>query len=955
MHFQQSNIGDFHIGQTDSTDEDKQQILLICEASRLNVFYDLKQLFYNLVDYMRAREGVDINLHVMVPTQGEVNPAFMDGVHDYVEKKGISGVVISHELLSYYLGGDSVYSFVNYVLPPRLNKRDSLFHLPKNDFDCPLVHTVFSGIWLRDGKDIKNQSSGVNLLGYVMHALKFVALNRNEVDIRYLANQRKYPVKPKIVQTLDEFEDLMDILWEAKYVAVDTEGANLNKLKNTLLTIQFCVAANNKAGQNLWVLPIEHKETPWSGGDLRYIKQELRKWMTNKSRNKLLIYQNAKFDLVQFINQLDIQWFETPVYDTTAGVFSLDENTRYLKLLGIKPYALENIEARAGFHRPPELVISKDDRGNMASFSLQEIAEYGSYDVLTIFHIALQQMRAARERNYQQWDTMVSKQIGNMIVMFAFMEARGILVDKQYLQQLASPIGPLAERIQEVVRKFESSKAAKRANDILLQEKHNIRSGDGLFANKQEPFIFSIRNTDSLQTLFFDVLGLEPLNERKNGGGSVDKKFQKQYKDNKLVALYTKYNTLRKLKSAFADGILKVLVNSADALADGRIRNSYWFISVLTGRSSATDPNMQQIPERSVDAKIIKQQFIAKYGAIFVKPDFSAHEIRVTGLVAQDRVIKKTFDIANSAIHDLRIAGDNFLEEAREAYRKNGDIHILNVRFFYNKEVDSEDPLRQDVKVTVFQTIYGAQAASLGRQIGKSTDEAQALMDTLFETWPEAKDMMDDLQRTGAKQLRVFSPLGRPRHLWAYLHPDKYVQYAMNRRAPNSVVQGCASDIGYDAAYLIQKEIYNTFLRHGLAFDGRLQLMVHDSFTNEVSLRYAPIMMYIQEHGMTTLVMEYLENTFGFKINIPFGFDMKLGLNEGAMKKWSEMRYDAAEKLFREFAKEGDAGHAEQLDDALYNLERMWSVREKEIRDNPYEMRLRGKTKWWANNMRGLR
>ena len=952
MQFIKSKCGDFYVAQTDPRNDKSRQIVLACGFAPMPVYYELKQLFYNLVDFLRAKEKIHINLHIIAPIRGN---EMLVGMDDYINKNNIDGIVIANDQLAHYFAGDSAMRHLNYILPRKGSNKNNNPLLPKNPYKLPLTYTVPTNQWLRTGSNIKTEGSGVNLLGYVLNALKFIAKNENEIDISYLHDMDKYPVKPTIIKTIKQFKKLMKLLVKAKRVAIDTEATSLNKVKTTLLTVQFCIDFDNSEGQNLFVLPISHRETPWDGKQLRYIAARLRRWLTMPSQNRWHIYQNAKFDLITFINQMDVQWFSTPIFDVMAGVFSLDENSKFLKALGISGFSLEYIEQRAGFTRPPELVISKEDRGNMAAFSLKDIAQYGAYDVLTIFHIAKQQMQAAKNRGYPNFDHII-KHIGRMQMVFAFMEARGVLVDKKHLQQLASPIGPLADRINAITKEMYATKAVKKANKILLRRRKNVKAGDGLFANKADPFIFDVRNTDALQVLFFEVEDLEPVKKRKDGGGSVDKGFQKKYKDTvKTVKLYADRNKLTKLKNSFADSILKTLNESEDAKADGRIRNSYWFITVLTGRTSATDPNMQQIPSRGEDADIIKLQFITEPGKILIKPDFSAHEIRVTGLVSKDRVIKKTFKIANEAIRQLRIAKDGKqLEEARLEYKKNGDIHILNVRFFYNMEVDNKHPLRTDVKVTVFQTIYGSQAPSLGRQINKTTEEAQELMDKLFETWPEAKEFMDGVKKTGSKNLRVFSPISRPRHLWAYLHPDKFVGYAMDRRGPNSIMQGLASDIGIEASYKVQEEIYHTFLQHKLNFDGRLLIMVHDSMTNEVSLQFAPIMMYLQEHGMTTLVQDTLQKDFNFKVDIPFGFDMKMGLSEGSMKNWSELRRESAEKIFRDIAKDGDKLHRKQLDNALYNLDRIWKIRERELRDDPYKMLLQGRTKWYAENMRGM-
>lgn len=955
LHFQSYGRGRFHVAQTNPEDKDFKQVVLVCNAAPLNVFFELKQMFFNFVDFLRAQEKIKINLHIVAPPAGLNAVDLREYVAEYLTDEGIEGVVIANYDLAAHIGGDGVYRYLNYLIHPDefYGSEKRRYRLPANPFDIPVMYTVPSTQWLRTGSNIKTEGSGVNLLGYVLLAIKHMALGYSEIDIHYLHNKKKYPVKPTVIRTMPEFKDMMRRLIKAKYVAIDTEATSLNKLKNTLLTIQFCLAPDVRKGQNLFVLPMMHKETPWNAEELEYITTSLRWYFTHKTKNRMHIYHAGKYDLIQFINQLNIQWFATPIYDTMAGVFSLDENTKFLKAIGVKGYSLEYIEPRYGFTRPPELVIGKEDRGNMAAFTLDEIAEYGSYDVLSIYHAALLQIRAAKKRGYVGFAKIVTHQIGIMQLIFAFMEARGILVDKKYLQQLASPIGPLADRIKETVQEFYSLKSVKKANRRLLHNRKNVESGSGLF-DVADPFIFDIGNNESLQTLFFDVLGLEPLRRTADGGGSVDKKFQKEYKDVKAVALYALRNKLAKLKSAFADSILKTLNESADAREDGRIRNSYWFITVLTGRSSATDPNMQQIPSRGEDAKMIKLQFIAAFGKIFVKSDFSAHEIRVTGIVSGDKIIKKTFEIANEAVRALRVAGHNALEDARAGYKKNGDIHILNVRFFYNKEVDSDHPLRTDVKVTVFQTIYGSLAKSLGRQIGKSTEEAQKLMDKLFETWSGAKKFMDDTVERGSKRLRVFSPINRPRHLWAYLHPDKWVGYAMNRRGPNSIMQGFAADIVHQSGYCLQEETYQTFIKPGLKFDGQLLLMVHDSMTNEVMFKFAPVMMYLVEHAKTTLVMQRLKKVFGLDIEIPFGFDMGMGLSEGSIEKWKEMRLESAEEIFRNIAKNGDESHREQLPDALHNLRAIWKVRRQELMDDPYTMTLQGDTQWYIDNIRGI-
>lgn len=931
-------------------EENGKHVGIICDVSHPAVYEDLEDIFHNFIAYLKRQKGLRICLHLMAPKNSEVSfKKLAVSARDYAkDTPELRGLVIAHDGLSHFLGGDNVFNYLNNLIEPGNEK-------PVNRFDIPCVHTIPSKHWMQSGKNIKTEGSGVNLLGFVMRAIEMVANGKPEGSIAYL-NDPETNITPTIIMTIAEFDDFMDnVLRKAKYVGIDTETTGLEKLANTLLTIQFCTDFTDKKGQNLWVLPIEHSETPWTRDDLKHIMKRVRKWITDNSysKNKFHIYHTAKFDLAQFINQIDVQWFDTPIYDVTAGEFSLDENLKFTKVLGIGPYSLEAIENRYGYTRPEDLVISKSDRSRMAEFSLREIADYGCLDVLTIVHIFREQRRIAAKRGYKGFTTVVSHQIGAMLRVMSFMEARGVLVDINHLKQLASPVGPLADRINDVLKTFYAHPDVKKANKLLLKNKKNVASGSGLFANKADPFIFKIGNDESLQALFFGVLGLEPLRQRANGGGSTDKKFQKKYKTNEIVGLFSKHSALIKLKSAFADGILETMNLSKDALTDGCIRPSYWFTSVLTGRSAATEPNIQQIPSRGEDSKLIKKIFIAHLGTILIKADFSAHEIRVLGNVAQDPMIIKAFKIANQANLDLRLAGDNFLEEARENALKKGDIHIINVKFFFDKDVTKDHPLRTDVKTTVFSVVYGSQAKSLGNMIGKEEAEAQALIDRLFEVWCKSKDWMDNVQEDGSVEFVVFSPIMRPRHLYGYLHPDKWVGFAMNRRGPNSIIQGFASDIGYQASDCIQEEIFKTFLRRGMKFTGKLLIMVHDSLTNETKLSHAPVMSYLIEHGMTTLVQNRLNDVFNFEVTVPFGFDMEMGVSEGSMKKWDDKRFDTAEEIYRGLAKD-NALLKPQLSDCMHNLEWIRKVRERELRDDPYVMTLQGRTDLYQKHMRGI-
>jgi DNA polymerase I-like protein with 3'-5' exonuclease and polymerase domains len=523
---------------------------------------------------------------------------------------------------------------------------------------------------------------------------------------------------------------------------------------------------------------------------------------------------------------------------------------------------------------------------------MKEISEYGSYDALTIWHIASVQIKQAEDRGYGKFLLNVTEQISDIIHDFCEMELNGILVNKQYLIEMKSKNSVFSKKLYEINEEFKSNKNAIKTNKKILKLR-KIPSG-GLFGENNQ-WLFDISTKDTQQILFFDVLDLKQTGLRKDGGGKTDKKFQATYASVEEVKKLKEYNKIKKLKSTYIDGIFKKMVTNPDAQHDGRLRSNYFFQTVLTGRAAAADPGFHQIPTRGDLSKLIKEQFIPSKGMILTKCDYKAHEVANWGIVSNDKKIFQNLEMGLNARREYRLCKEiNELEELAKKLEKT-DPHIINVKFFYNKDVTKDHPLRNAVKSVVFGVMYGKQARSLSIDINGTVNEAKELIEKMFQVFQNGGKYIQKTIEEGRKNLIIESPTGRVRHLYGHLHYSESVHAAMDRRGPNSIIQGLASDIGFQAIRILSRLIFEACKTYP-KYIMKIENAIHDANMTESLIEALPLSLYLTEHAMTTQVHKNLKEKYGFKIGVGFDIDMEIGATEASLKKW-DLRPDSLVKL----------------------------------------------------------
>ena len=775
------------------------------------------------------------------------------------------------------------------LLPSRLSQVDAtrLSGVVREYQGIPATSTLSLSTVATDfSTDKQDLDRWPNLIGFVVNHLNYLLL---EPEQRFTVNVADYQCK--VLDTYTKFKKFYKKLVKAKRVAIDVEGDNLSKFSNELFSIQFAFD-----GKTAYVLPWKHPETPFKAKDLEKISKKLVHYFEyGTSDYHILTY--AQFDLTQLKIQLQLRYYGHRIWDITAGAYALDENRKFLWDLVVKnddekrfpAYSLAQLALERGctiFYE--DLPISKADRSRLRELPLKDIAVYGGYDVVVPYQIHQMQQAEANYRGpqYNRFTQIVVDQIGSMIHEFVEMEVNGLYCDINYLLSQFKSDSAIETYIRKLEHRFYKFPSVKKANKLLRKQKR-IPDG-GLFTAEENHF--DISKVESQQLLFFRVLKLKILaNRADNKGGKIDKPFQYRYKNVKEVRYFTKWNKAKSLRNTFIKGFYRILQSDVDSKFDRSLHPKFNFISIITGRSGAEKPSLQQVPNHGELAGIIKRIFIPPKGHILIKVDYMAHEIRNWALVAGDEVLEAAFKVgfdARRAYQLLKVIDAGVKQEWAQRF-KEADIHRVNYGFFYSikpGKVTSEQ--RQSIKEIVFGVLYGKSANGLARVLGVTRQQAQELIDLLFTRFAVGGKWVKDTIQFGRDNAYVIGPHGRVRHLWGYLHWENSVHSNMDRRGPNSAIQGVSSDEGYIGGRELQHLVWNYFEKHGQPFSLRSRNKVHDSSENTVAIQESPIALYLIQSAYIRKVREKYAKEFDFKMNFDLELDMGLGGSLNNITDW---------------------------------------------------------------------
>jgi len=450
-----------------------------------------------------------------------------------------------------------------------------------------------------------------------------------------------------------------------------------------------------------------------------------------------------------------------------------------------------------------------------------------------------------------------SFEIGRESPMELDFEAPNLEIDKTALQMQAQAI---LELYPVLLQKADQAKATKLAAElevptalalanmerigIAVDTKEISRletffAKAGIEAAKEAHKIvgheFNLSSPKQLQEVLFEELQLPKSKKIKTGYTTDAEALQYLQESTKhpVIDQILRSRDVLKLKSV-VEGL------SRETATDGRIHTTFQQMVTSTGRLSSTEPNLQNIPIRSEEGRLIRSCFIAGKGfEELMTADYSQIEMRIMAHLSKD-------------------------EALLAALTSGEDLHTtVGSEVFGVKASEVTSEMRRTIKAMSYGLAYGLSAFGLSQQLGISPIAAQELMNKYFERFGGIRDYLADVVIEARKVGYTETILGRRRYLPDLQSDVKTRRDIAERMALNAPIQGSAADIMKLAMLKVGNAISAANLK------SRILLQVHDELVLEVA------------KGEANALSEIVRTQMGaaFALNAPLAVNIGLGAN----------------------------------------------------------------------------
>ena len=348
---------------------------------------------------------------------------------------------------------------------------------------------------------------------------------------------------------------------------------------------------------------------------------------------------------------------------------------------------------------------------------------------------------------------------------------------------------------------------------------------------------FNISSPKQLGQVLFEDLGLKGGKKTKTGYSTSQDVLEKIIDAHPVVPLVLEYRMMTKLSSTYLKGLQE------QVFPDNKIHTIYKQTLTHTGRLSSVDPNLQNIPVRSEEGKLIRKAFVSHNGYL-VSFDYSQIELRILAHMAH-------------------------VTNLIDAFNQGKDIHRHTAALVFGVKDEEVSPqMRSQAKAVNFGIIYGMSEFRLSKDIGMSISEARDFINKYFETYPEVKTYMDEVVETCKKQGYVSTLLNRKRYIPTINDKNFMVRQQAQRYAMNTPIQGTGADILKLAMIEVDKALKEKNLK------SQMILQVHDELIFDV--------FEDELEEVMSLVKEKMENCI--KMDVP------LIVEGNYAKNWCELK-----------------------------------------------------------------
>lgn len=642
----------------------------------------------------------------------------------------------------------------------------------------------------------------------------------------------------KIYTDIDELEEAADFLSKQKYTFFDTETTGLYFYRNHIVNIGFTHAKNSLV--HVWymsVVPKEHmkKYTPDEVSQMNLINEFTEKYkdriiaatqkvMGSKSRK---VAHNIKFDLKMLYGagvKTTNVFFDTMVADAL-----IDEN-KYHDLNSCMEYRGINFGAYDTYLWP---YVNKD-RKTKKPYSYvppELLSKYLAIDVgglSMLFPMIYEELKLeSTAPNKAMFNLMFEQQMPLLKELYR-MEIRGFHADTKLLHELSIQIG---DKLKEIEIKF--SKLTK--GSVKISSPKQVGA---YFEENNYPF--------------------ERVNAKRGSTGwSVGedtlKKFTNIKKFRKIPELILEFRSLVKLKSTYLDGstgeggLLKMVSSN------GKFHCSYNLHIARTGRLSSSEPNLQNIPNKSNGVNV-RNLFVPPEGQVTWECDFSQLELRVIAWLSKDKIlideIQNGKDLHSyNAINfgkDLKFIEDSttiedFLEtykyEPPSDWRDLPDSERAKVEDLIEQQYLA-DKLRKLAKKIAFGLNYGIEPKTVAEEFGISEEQSNTAFSAYFKKYFKVekfiKSQLPRVLKYGYLELPLTGRRRRFDQAVRWLKSEhgqdyymrRYLLAEIERQAMNFPVQGLANEIYVRAKLRLAKALRKNSLH------AKFGLTIHDGMVN---------------------------------------------------------------------------------------------------------------------------
>lgn len=452
----------------------------------------------------------------------------------------------------------------------------------------------------------------------------------------------------------------------------------------------------------------------------------------------------------------------------------------------------------AGYKDEETLLGKGVKKKKYADLSPEEISAYLSFLLNTVYRLQSVQMEQIEERQMQDLYFQVELPLEEVL---ASMELEGIRTDVHVLDEIA-------ETLKEKIDALEAA----------------------IYKEAQEEF--NINSPKQLGVILFEKMDFPVIKKTKTGYSTSADVLEKLQGKGKIIDDILEYRKLTKLQSTYIDG-LKALINPKT----GHIHSHFNQTVTSTGRISSTEPNLQNIPIRTEEGRLIRKALLSSVNRLLVDADYSQIELRVLANLSKDEAMLSAF------------------KSKLDIHRKTAS-EVFHVPY---EEVTSD--MRSKAKAVNFGIVYGISDYGLSQNLNIPRKEAASYIENYLHHFEGIKNYMSEGVKKGREQGYVETILHRRRYIPELSAKNFNIRSFGERVALNTPIQGSAADIIKIAMVKVYQELKKKKMK------SKLILQIHDELIVDATMD--------EVEDVKTLMKELMESAV--VMEVPFEIEMNTG------------------------------------------------------------------------------